>query len=121
MAYILVVDDDAAIRKLMKTLLSAEGHEVRESSSGVGVVEQHCRTPFDLIVLDIIMPDKEGLETLMELRRCEHKTNVLAVSGGGYGGVLDFLPVAEKMGATKVLKKPFSREDFLVACRELLE
>ncbi len=120
MARVLVVDDDNAVRKLLVSLLKAEGHEVSEHATGMGVARDHQATPYDLIVLDIIMPDKEGLETLMELRGCTPPARVLAISGGGADGSLDFLPVAKKLGARGALKKPFNRQEFLEACRSAL-
>ncbi len=106
MTRILLIDDDALLRVTMVATLSAEGHVVVEAGNGVdGITEARRHRP-DLVIVDMIMPDQDGIETLIRLRATYPHLPVLAI-GGGRARSLDFLALAASMGATATLPKPF--------------
>ena len=114
---ILLVDDEDVVRGLLKLLLTSSGYEVWEASDGNRVNELYERYRPDLVVIDIIMPDKEGLEVIKELRRIDRNAKIIAMSGGGTGKAENYLLLAKKLGARYTLSKPFRNEDFLRAVR----
>ncbi len=120
MASILLVDDDDAIRRLGQRLLARAGHEVREARNGNEALALYGQVAADVVILDLIMPDKEGLETIRELRRQHPGVKIVAMSGGGRGSAEDYLQLALMMGARRILPKPFSKEELYAAVDALL-
>ncbi|MBI5315339.1 MAG: response regulator [Nitrospirae bacterium] len=120
MPSILIIDDDDSLRDSLRRTLHREGYIIIEASEGGRGLKQLERQPVDLILLDMFMPDKDGLETIMELRRTHPGIRVIAMSGGGFKGTVDVLPVATKLGVRRTLSKPFTREQLLEALREEL-
>lgn len=121
MAKILIVDDDDAFRKVLRLLLERMGHEVVEVSDGRGAWSTYeASRPVALVIMDLIMPEKEGLETIQMFRRSKAPVKILAVSGGGRVDARDILRVAEQFGADKALAKPFSSDDLAAVLKELL-
>lgn len=120
MPTILIIDDDESLRDALRRTLHKEGYTIMEASEGRGGLKQLDRSPVDLILLDMFMPDKDGLETIGELRRTHPEIRIIAMSGGGFKGTVDVLPVAKKLGARRTLSKPFTRELLLEAVREEL-
>lgn len=119
MARILVIDDDPALRGVMRRILEREGHTVLEADDGVRGVELVEEAPPDAVVTDLLMPEKEGIETIMELRERFPDVPIVAVSGaGGEGG--GPLVDAELLGASVTLSKPFTVEDFARAVESVL-
>ena len=121
MARILVVDDDELIRKLILKTLERDGYEVFASADGHEVSNLHRRKPADLIITDLFMPEKEGMEIIMEMRRDFPDVKIIAISGAGSLGATQYLEMARMIGATRTLAKPFGQEELLAAVRELLE
>ncbi len=117
---ILLVDDEDIVRGLLKLLLTSSGYEVWEASDGNRVNELYERHRPDLVVLDIVMPDKEGLEIIKELRLIDPNARIIAMSGGGTGKAESYLLLAMKLGAKYTLSKPFRNEDFLRTVRMAL-
>lgn len=119
MQRILVIDDEELVRLLVQEALESEGYEVSSAANGVEGLKQHARLPFDLIITDIVMPDKDGLETIMEIRQCSPDTPIIAMSGGGNwlapGKCLD---LSKKLGAYKALRKPVTPETLLQVVEE---
>lgn len=108
MARILVVDDDPAVREAVIAALSAHGHEVTATETAVRVEAVVSEVQPDVVVLDIMMPDRDGFEALVGLRRHFPNLSVLVVSGGGAQGNLQFLSMAQRLGAVATLAKPFN-------------
>jgi DNA-binding NtrC family response regulator len=105
---ILLIDDEHMVRKIVRKMLERSGHEVTEAENGrVGLGQLKAGT-FDLVITDIIMPEMEGVETLMMVRSQYPGIKVIAMSGGGRTGNTDFLSTAEKLGASAILHKPFT-------------
>jgi DNA-binding response OmpR family regulator len=113
MASILLVEDDEQLRSMLRIVLDRAGHEVQEAGNGKEALEIYNRRPTDLIVTDIVMPDKEGLETIMEFRRSYPDVKIIAMSGGGRTGAQNYLQLAKKLGADHILTKPFSNQEIL--------
>lgn len=119
---ILVIDDDPSVRDVMEKMLSSEGFEVRTASDGLeGMRLIKSDSEIDLVITDMIMPEKEGIETIRELKRDFPHIRILALSGGGRGSADWYLDLAAKMGADSVLKKPFVKQELVEAVQNLLE
>lgn len=105
---VLLIDDEQMVRKIVRKMLERSGHEVTEAENGRLGLEQLKTDRFDLVITDIIMPEMEGVETLMTVREQYPDVKVIAMSGGGRTGNIDFLGAAEKLGASAILHKPFT-------------
>jgi len=121
MARILIMDDDDRFRKMLREMLEVAGYEVLEAPDGEVGTKLYREDPADLIILDIFMPEKEGIETVIELKRDFPDVKIIAISAGGRLGRLDYLDEAKALGALKSLAKPFDRQEMLEAIDELLE
>ena len=121
MARILVIDDDEAIRQLLRAWLERSGYEVAEAANGAEGCEAFRKEPADLVVTDIIMPEKEGLETMVELRNEYPDVKIIAISGGGIEDAEHYLEGARLVGgALRTFTKPLDRKEFIEAVKELL-
>jgi CheY-like chemotaxis protein len=119
MARILLIDDNAALRNLLRLQLEAAGHEVLEAADGGEGIRLYRRRPADLVLCDLFMPGKEGLETIRELRGAG-AGRIIAISGDGSLGSSDFLRVATMLGAARALNKPFDAATLLETVGEVL-
>ena len=121
MPRVLVVDDESEIRRLVRRVLEAEGLEVEEAPDGQEAVEACRRQPPDLMILDLIMPRKEGLETIREVKSDLPSLKIIAISGGGHGRPESYLNLARRLGAERALAKPFLPLQLVQLVNELLE
>ncbi len=119
MKKILVVDDDDMFRSMLSETLRSSGYEVIEAENGKIAMKIVHEQRLDLVVTDLIMPDQEGIETIKEIKRFYPEMKIIAVSGGMRSGTMDFLPIAEYMGASRSFSKPIDRKAFLAAVAEL--
>ena len=127
MAHILVIDDEVQIRDVLRTVLERVGYEVTEAADGSLVVDGNreglrifAEGQIDLVVTDIIMPEKGGIDTIMDLRRDHPDVKVIAISGGGMCGDVSYLDMALGVGADRAIGKPFVLDEFLEAVQDLL-
>ncbi|HXH83975.1 MAG TPA: response regulator [Candidatus Tectomicrobia bacterium] len=120
MARILVIDDDPDVREIVREALEAAGHEVREADDGDGGLALLRQSPADLVITDIFMPGKEGLETILDVRQEFPGIKIIAISGGGGLRTLDYLPAAREFGAILAIPKPFDCDLLVAAVRDLL-
>ncbi len=120
MANILLVDDDDVFREMLRIMLSRLGHTVIEESNGLMAWKRFQEETVDLVILDLIMPEQEGLETIQQFRRYGAKVKILAISGGGRLDARDILSFAEQFGADKTLAKPFTQEMLIAMLAEML-
>jgi len=120
MANILLVDDDDALRRMLQLVLTRVGHEVEAVADGSMAWEKFTSWPADIVIMDLIMPEKEGLETIRQFRRNGAKTKILAISGGGRMDARELLVIAKQFGADMALAKPFTHEELLTALNSLL-
>ena len=119
MATILIIDDEEIIRALLRSALEAAGYEVTEAANGREGLELFRHRPMDLVITDIVMPELNGLDMLLELTREFLQAKVIAISGAGEEkNVLD---VARLLGARQTFEKPFSLPHLLGAVRYELE
>lgn len=107
MASILIIEDDESIRPLISAVLAKSGHSVREAVNGLEGVRLYREAPADLVITDIVMPDQEGLATIIELRRINPSVRIIAMSGGFAFDPKLYLHMASRFGADRVLSKPF--------------
>ena len=120
---ILVIDDEFEVRELLQQLFESIGYPVLTAPDGQAALRLHRATPVSLIITDIIMPEKEGLETITEFRRHFPAVKIIAISGGGSRGIKgakEYLDIARELGAQKAFLKPFEVGKLLEAVRELL-
>jgi DNA-binding response OmpR family regulator len=125
MAKILIIDDDPGMRRTVSRILASAGHEVIEASDGLEGVDLFRKNHPDIVVTDIIMPNKEGIETILDLRMESPSTLILAISGGATNPAgslvpLDYLGLAKGLGADGVLAKPFRAANLLQEIDNLL-
>jgi DNA-binding response OmpR family regulator len=118
MSKILVIDDSRSALQLVEMILVEAGHDVCAFTDGKCAHEALAQQRFDLIITDIYMPNKDGLEVIREERRTEPKIPIIAVSG--VTGKLNMLATAKRLGARSVLQKPFSKAELLAAIDEAL-
>ena len=116
MARILVIDDDDQVRDFFREMLEHVGYEVVEASDGNAGIARFTEDPTDLVITDIMMPGKDGLETIEELRRSFPDVKIIAITGEG----IHSLPVAYDLGAVRIFEKPIVVNEIREAVRELL-
>jgi CheY-like chemotaxis protein len=115
MSRILLVDDDEDFRRMLCKVLEKAGHEVRDAANGKAALELYRQEPGDLIITDLVMPVKEGLESIREFRRLNPSVKIIAISGGGRMDPRLNLVIAQHFGARQTLAKPFSNQEILDA------
>ena len=120
MSRILIIEDEEQTRRMIVEVLQRAGYEVSEARDGVEGLRRYRESPTDLIITDILMPEKEGLETIMALKRESPHVKIIAMSGGGRAGNLHFLDIARRLGAHRTLEKPFELQEMLDAVGALL-
>lgn len=112
---ILVIDDEAALRQTVRRMLESAGHEIVEATNGHTGLEAFRKQKFDAVITDILMPEKEGIETILQMRAISQSTRIVAMSGGGGAGNMDFLRMAQRLGADAALPKPFRKEQLFAS------
>ena len=116
---ILVADDDAMARLGYRALLESAGHTVLTAEDGEEATRLIAHGEVEILLLDILMPRREGLETLLEVKRRFPEVIVIAMSAGGVRSNFDFLAMAARLGADRTLHKPFSQQDLAVLLEAL--
>ncbi len=117
---ILIIDDEVHILLMLKKMLERAGYEVDIASNGLEGLELFRKDQPDLVITDIIMPEKEGLETIREMRKEQSQLKILAMSGGGKISADNYLDTARIFGASGIIEKPFSQSRILSIVQELL-
>ena len=125
MARILIIEDEEGTRRIFKRVFEKAGYDVLDAPNGKIISKLHDMEPVDLVITDIFMPEKEGLETIRELRRDFPKIKIIAMSGGGTIGsaapsITDCLKIAEKLGVQTTFEKPFELKKMLKTVEQLL-
>ncbi|MFA6543185.1 MAG: response regulator [Limisphaerales bacterium] len=121
MKTILLVDDDELFGDMIQKTLLHLGYVVVRARDGNEALQLYDPLKVDLVLTDLIMPDKEGLELITELHRAHPGVKIIAMSGGGRNTPEEYLPVARFLGAMKTLTKPFRQEALAKALGECLE
>lgn len=120
MPRILVIDDESLIRSTVVTILTREGFSVEEASDGEAGIAMFHTNPPDLVITDIFMPNKDGIEIVMELKRSYPRTKIIAMTGGGQTRMMEIASAAKLLGADHILHKPFESESLLEAVNAAL-
>ena len=115
---ILVIDDNAEMRETMSQMLKSAGYEVDLAANGIQGAKLQQASPADLIITDLLMPGKAGLETIIEFRRDFPQVPVIAMSGAPRNGF--YLVMADRLGAARTIEKPFQPKELLTAVQDVL-
>lgn len=121
MPTILVIDDDPLIRAAVRACLERAGYGVGEADDGHPGLEAFNSGSYDLVIVDLFMPEVEGLETIRAIRRVDPRIPIIAISGGGAVPHMDFLKAAQSFGASTALLKPFTNDELLRELASLLK
>ncbi len=119
MGRILIIEDNEGVRDYVTRALKSD-HDVVAASDGEAGLEAFREKPFDLVITDIFMPSKDGIETIREIRRISLDVKIIAVSGGGGTEWNNSLKAAEMLGASHCLAKPFTLQQLYDAVRTAL-
>lgn len=118
---ILLIEDDAVLLRSLATQLTQAGSTVAVAQDGRVGLEKFKEFQPDLVITDIIMPEREGIETIVAIKAIRPDTRILAISGGGRVGAAEFLKLALSLGADAALAKPFRSGELVARAAELLE
>jgi YesN/AraC family two-component response regulator len=121
MALILIIDDEPQIRSMLKLMLERDGYEVAEAPDGIEGIRVYRQKPADLIITDLIMPNKDGVGMIIDLKKEFPHVKIIAMSGGGLNKPEGYLKGAKKLGAACTLTKPIDRDEMLRAIKEVLQ
>ena len=121
MARILIIDDESQIRSMLRLMLERVGYEVVEAPDGIEGIRQYREKPADLIITDLIMPNKDGIGMIIDLKKEFPNVKIIAMSGGGVNRPEGYLDGAKKLGASCTLTKPIDREEMLMAVKDTLK
>ena len=118
---ILVVDDDPDCRNLLQQILESNDFQVQTAINGIEAIDKYKENPADLIIMDIVMPEKEGIETIIELKNDYPEFKIkIAMSGGGSLGAKDYLETAQLLGVECTFSKAFKPNELLEKVKELI-
>jgi DNA-binding response OmpR family regulator len=115
---ILIIDDDPLVRYTLTKILTNNGYDVVTAVDGARGYACLDQNP-EIVITDMIMPEQEGIETIIRIKRERPEIGIIAISGGGRYGNMDFLPMAQSLGADAILPKPFEADELLSRLREL--
>ncbi len=121
MARIIVIDDEADLRALLRAILATQNHEIDEAENGALARKALREHQYDLIITDVLMPEEDGFMVVRESLKLQSDAKILAISGGMMQSGVDVLEIAKRLGANKVLSKPFDIQDLIQSVRMLLE
>lgn len=117
---IIVIDDESEIRELMQRILTDAQHNVLTAENGFDGIELIKNNNIDLIITDLVMPKKEGIETILDVKKSHPEIRIIAMSAGARIGSDSYLENAKLLGADDVLKKPFFKKELLMTVNKIL-
>jgi YesN/AraC family two-component response regulator len=120
MENILIIDDEPQIRSMVRLILERSGYGVMEAADGLEGITRFREKPADLIITDLIMPNRDGIGMIIELKKEFPEVKIIAMSGGGLNRPEGYLRGAMKLGAACTLAKPINRQDLLRAVKDTL-
>lgn len=120
MPRILVIDDEQLLRSTVVTILTRAGFSVEEASDGQAGITMFHKNPPDVVLTDIFMPNRDGIEIIKELKHSSPQTKIIAMTGGGHMRMMEIASAAKVLGADHVLDKPFDSESLLAAINAVL-
>ncbi|MBU0996342.1 MAG: response regulator [Proteobacteria bacterium] len=120
MKRVLVIDDEPQVRKMLGKLLEREGFDVTDAQDGREGIRLYHENPFDLVIMDLVMPEKEGIETIRELKGDYPEIKIIAMSGGGKSAPEGYLDMVRILGAMHTFAKPIMTDQLLDVVHEIL-
>jgi DNA-binding response OmpR family regulator len=120
-ARILIIDDDVEMRHMISRVLRNAHHEPVETTNGVEGLRSFQNEPTSIVITDIVMPHRDGIETICEMRATGLKVGIIAISGGGVRDGALYLSLSKELGADVILQKPFRAADLVAAVDGLLQ
>ncbi len=121
MEKILIMDDCGDFRALLRDILVEAGYEVLEAADGNEGLQLYHRNPVSIVIIDMLMPEKDGIETIMELRKTSSHAKIIAISGGGHIPPTDYLDMARVAGVDYTFTKPIDLNILLSTIRQILD
>lgn len=121
MPRVLIADDEIMVRSMLREVFQNAGFQTIEAGNGAEAMRLLSENVVDLAVMDLIMPETEGLETIIQLKKFHPTIKIIAITGGLRGGSVDLLPMAKVLGAHRAFQKPVSGRDLIAAANELLD
>lgn len=122
MSRVLVVDDEESVRDMVMAMIKPDGYDVIEAANGTEACDACKEMPVDLIITDIVMPEKNGIDLIRQVKKEYPDVAVIAISGGGgIEGRYDYLEIAKLVGADNILKKPFEVRELRSAISEAMK
>lgn len=121
MSTILIIDDDKDIREVFADALEDAGYTVHQARNGKEGLQRIEALAPDLVIVDVFMPEMDGVETILQMKKNENDTKIIAVSGGGFSQNFQFLEVAETLGADKLLHKPVLPNELIECVGEFVK
>jgi CheY-like chemotaxis protein len=118
---VLLVEDDEGLRRSLTRLLLQNGYEVAQAPNGRLALQHMEQQPAQVVVTDMLMPEMDGVETILALRRVYPEVKIIAMSGGGINSAENYLAIARTLGTHKVLAKPFVALELLEAIHEVID
>lgn len=119
MAKVFLVDDDEIVRDVLSHLLTSNGHAVVTANNGLTVLSTISKELPDILITDLVMPEQEGIETIIQVRQAHPDLPIIAISSGGHNVVSNYLHLAQHLGANAILEKPVNHSHLLTLLTEL--
>lgn len=120
MTRILVIDDEESVRFTLQDILEQENYEVTVANDGVEGAALFTTEPFPLVITDLLMPEEDGLQTILKLKKDYPDTKIIAITAGGRLDISSLIDMARKLGADHVIEKPFGMDEVLDCVKECL-
>ena len=120
MTRVLIVDDDAQVRAVTSAFLLREGYDVFEARNGRECFSLLDKEKVDVVIVDMLMPEVDGVETILRLKQGDTHPRIIGISGGGRIHGIEYLHMARKFGADKTILKPFAKHELLQALQSIL-
>ena len=117
---VLIVDDERAIRNSLKEILGDEGYSVDTAEDGRKAKELYDKTDYDVVITDIIMPEQDGFEVILDYRNKNQLDRIIAISGGGRTSSEDYLNIASHFGVSSIFSKPPNYKDLIAKVDEIV-
>lgn len=121
MSRVMIIDDELPIRRVLRRILEQAGHTVLDVPDGLQGLALWRKEPTNVVVTDIFMPEKDGIEVILEMNSFVPRPRIIAMSGGEQSGLFDLISVALLLGADRIILKPFNRRKFLETVYEVLD
>lgn len=120
MARILLIDDEELVRNFLRTVIENRGYDVTTAANGNEGLRLLGEGNYDVVITDLFMDDKDGISTIMDIKKQDSDIPIIAMSGGGWSSGVDYLKVAQQMGVAYTFSKPIPNKEFLAAIDSLV-